>query len=373
MGELTWRIGFEVELLAPEGSDRLTLAGRIAADCNGRVERSFHTDSEPSPVPGVGLFRHLSPAFQVTDVTGAPVVRLVDDVTIRADLAGSTARGHRGWYRVLVDDGRLLRLVERHADPSAPLATVLEPVAELFGVDVEAAPGSARVNDAAGATVAVALPLPPGRERPCELVTPPLVSRHTEALGRLLAPARELGFTVPHEAAVHLHLDAGPFRRPAAFTNVVRLFGWWREQLWAALGTNPACRRLGPVPSALLDLVERAPDAPPQEWAALAEEARAVGLTKFADVNLTQVVATHPVRDTLEVRILPGSIEEDAIVRGAALIEALLRRCLDDRPIPRPDADGGSDARSALLNLADVSERRPYSDRSWWSQGDSNP
>ena len=102
-------------------------------------------------------------------------------------------------------------------------------------------------------TIAVALPLPPGRERPCEIVTPPLVSGHREALGRLLAPARALGFTVPHEAAVHLHLDAGPFRGPAAFANVVRLFGWWREELWAALGTNPACRRLGPLPSGLLE------------------------------------------------------------------------------------------------------------------------
>ena len=149
MGDLTWRTGFEVELLAPAGCDRLALAERIAADHHGRVERSFHTDSEPSPVPGVGLFRHLSPAFDVTDATGAPVARLVDDVTIRADLAGSTARGHRGWYRVLSDDVRLLRLVERHADPSAPLASVLEPVAELFGVDVDARPDSARVNDAA--------------------------------------------------------------------------------------------------------------------------------------------------------------------------------------------------------------------------------
>jgi hypothetical protein len=353
VSDLTWRTGFEVELLAPVGSGRLALAERIAADHHGRVGRSFHTDSEPSPVAGVGLFRHLSPAFDVTDATGAPVARLVDDVTIRADLAGSAARGHRDWYRVLSDDGRLLRLVERHADPSAPLASVLEPVAELFGVDVDVRPDSARVNDATGATIAVALPLPPGRERPCEVVTPPLVSGHREALARLLAPARELGFTVPHEAAVHLHLDAGPFRRAAAFANVVRLFGWWREQLWAALGTNPACLRLGPLPSDLLDLVSRAPHG----WTALAADARAVGLTKFADVNLTQVVAARPVRDTLEVRILPGSIEEDEIMRGAALVEALLRRCLDDEPIPRPDAGAPSDARSALLDLAGMPRR----------------
>ncbi|NKY40400.1 hypothetical protein HGA02_12920, partial [Cellulomonas septica] len=123
---LSSRIGFEVELLAPVGSDRLVLAERLAADRRGDVVRSFHTDSEPSPVAGVDTFRHLTPAFDVRDAAGAPVARLVDDVTIRADLDGTGSRGHRGWYRVLSDDGRLLRLVERHADPSAPLATVLD-------------------------------------------------------------------------------------------------------------------------------------------------------------------------------------------------------------------------------------------------------
>lgn len=350
--DLTWRAGFEVELLAPAGSDRLVLGERLAADCAGRVVRSFHTDTEASPVPGVDTFRHLSPAVEVRDPSGALVARLVDDVTIRADLDGSGVRGHRGWYRVLSDDGRLLRLVERHADPSAPLATVLAPLAALFGVDVDARADSARVNDATGATVAVALPLPAGRERVCEVVTPPLVAGHARALGRLLAPARELGFTVPQEAAVHVHLDAAPFRRAPAFANVVRLFSLWREPLWSALGTNPGCRRLGPLPPDLLTLVDRPRDEGPAGWAALAGAARSVGLTKFADVNLTQVVAERPARDTLEVRILPGSIDEDAIVRGAALVEALLRRCLDASPVPPPDGTAARDPRAALRDLA---------------------
>ncbi|NKY41210.1 hypothetical protein HGA02_17295, partial [Cellulomonas septica] len=177
---------------------------------------------------------------------------------------------------------------------------------------------------------------------------------HATALGRLLAPARELGFTVPQEAAVHLHLDAAPFRQPAPFANVVRLFGWWREHLWTALGTNAACRRLGPLPSDLLDLVAREPGDGPDAWATLAADARSTGLTKFADVNLTQVVAADPLRDTLEVRILPGSIDEDAIVRDAALVEALLRRCLDDRPLPRPAPGTPVDVRGALTDLVDL-------------------
>jgi len=354
---LSLRTGFEIELLAPVGSDRQALADELAARCGGAVRRSFHTDSEPSEVPGVGVFRHLSPAFDVIDAHGHPVARLVDDITIEADLASAPGLpGHRGWYRVLCDDSRLLRLIERHANPDAPLATVLQPVAELFGVRTELFAGAARVNDASGATVAVAMVLPAGRERPCEIITPPVTQEHARVLERLLVPARELGFTIPAEAAVHLHVDGTPFRRPDAFANLVRLFAYWREVLWAALDTNSACRRLAPLPQALVDFVEdplkdAGDDA---AWARLQEAARSAGVTKYADVNLTQLITENPLRDTVEVRILPGDIDGHAIVQRAAIVEALLIRCLDPRPIARPDGDAVHDPRAALGDLLGV-------------------
>lgn len=357
MDELSLRTGFEIELLAPVGCDRQVLADELAARCGGAVHRSFHTDSEPSEVPGVGVFRHLSPAFDVVDAHGHPVARLVDDITIEADLASVPGRpGHRGWYRVLCDDARLLRLIERHADPDAPLPAVLEPLAAMFGTSVEGFAGAARVNDAGGATVAVAMLLPAGRERPCEIITPPLAADHAYSLERLLVPARELGFTVPQEAAVHLHVDGAPFRRPEAFANLVRLFAYWREALWAVLNTNAACRRLAPLPEALVEFVEASlPDANEgARWARLQEVARAAGVTKYADVNLSQLVAENPVRDTVEVRILPGDIDGHAIVQRAAIVEALLIRCLDPRPIPRPGGGTSPDPRTALDDLLGV-------------------
>ncbi|WP_456817934.1 amidoligase family protein [Cellulomonas sp. URHB0016] len=356
MDTLTLRTGFEIELLAPAGSDRRVLADEIAARCDGQVRPSFHADSEPSTVPGVGVFRHLSPAFDVVDRRGRPVARLVDDITIAADLVAVPGRpGHRGWYRVLSDDARLLRLVEHQSDPGAPLTTVLEPVARLFGVGVEVLAAGARVDDTGGATVAVALPLPPGRERPCEIVTPPLAAGHRDALELLLGPARDLGFVVPREAAVHVHVDAAPFRSPAAFANLVRLFGHWREVLWSALGTNPACVRLAPLPPALVELVERPWDE--AGWSLLCDAARSVGLTKYADVNLTQLVSPRPLRDTVEVRILPGEIDGDAVVRTAAVVERLLLRCLDARPLPGPGTGAARDPRGALDELAGVVRR----------------
>ena len=295
---------------------------------------------------------HATPAATGTPaaipVAAAPVL-LVEEV----DEAGVRGRLEKVFDEA---EGRLLRLIERHTNPNASLATVLDPVAELFGSRVDLLPGAARVNDSAGATVAVAMTLPPGRERPCEIVTPPIERHHALALERLLGPARELGFTVPREAAVHLHLDGAPFRRPESFANVVRLFGHWREELWAALDANPDCQRLAPLPQELVDLVE----LPWQEagdrsaWTLMRDAAQGAGVTKFADVNLKQLLTDRPVRDTLEVRILPGDLDTSAIVRRAALVEALLARCLDPRPIPRPDRSAARDPRGALDDLLGV-------------------
>ena len=98
MDELSLRTGFEIELLAPAGSDRQVLADELAARLGGQVRRSFHTDSEPSVVPGVGVFRHLSPAFDVVDADGRPWRGWS---TTSPSRPTSTPRGpgRQGWYR----------------------------------------------------------------------------------------------------------------------------------------------------------------------------------------------------------------------------------------------------------------------------------
>ena len=341
---LSLRTGFEVELLAPRGSSRRDLAEEIAGRLGGSLRRSFHTDSELSLVPGMGHFLHVTPGWEVLSTDGALVCSLVDDITIMADL-DPQSRPVPGWYRLLTDDVRLLRLITRHTDPSAPLETVLAPLADLFGVPVEQVGGAYRVTEAGGATVALAATLPGERERPCEIVTAPLEHDHLAGLERLLAPARDLGFTVPVEAAVHLHLDAEPFRNVDTFCNVVRLFAHWRPALWAWLGTNPACRRLGSLPVELVDLVEK----PWESWESLREAALTTDPAKYLDVNLTKVLARNPVRHTIEVRILPGSIDGLEIIERAALLELLFKRCLSPAPLPLPVTDDPAQELLALL------------------------
>lgn len=327
------RTGFEIELLAPVGSSRQVLARELAARRGGQVRAVWHHDSEPSLVPGLGRFLHLTQGFEVVDAAGALVCTLVDDVTLVANLDLRT-RPAPGWYRVLTDDARLLRLLADRIDPRAPIEESLDPIAALWGVRVARHGEVFQLDDSAGATIALAAPQGGARERGCEVITPPLTADHEVAIDELLRVARDLGFIVPTEAAVHVHLDGAPFRSAPALANVVRLFGLWRPALHSLLATNPACRRLAPLPASLVQAAAVAPT-----YEELRAAAAACGLTKFFDVNLTALFSEKPVRDTLEVRILPGAINTQDVVGGAAVVEGLLERCLCPTPIPAPPVD----------------------------------
>lgn len=350
---LRWRTGFEIELMAPPGRSRQSLAERLAAGCGGQVRPVWHHGSEPSLVPGLGRFLHLTRGFEVRRADDTLLCTLVDDVTLVAGL-DPRAPARPGWFRILSDDARLLRLLAAHSDPGGDLDTALDAAARFWGTAVQRIGDVYRLDDAAHATIALAAPQGGERERPCEIVTPPLTGDHRAALDELLGPARELGFTVPLEAAVHVHVDGGPFRTAPALANLVRLFAYWREPLRALLRTNPACRRLAPLPEPLVALVAGMPSSDD-----LRKVANESGLSKFFDVNLTQLLTDTPLRDTVEVRILPGMIDTEDLLNRAGLVELLLERCLDPRPVPPAPADVDA-AIDGLLNLAaDVLAARP--------------
>jgi Putative amidoligase enzyme len=342
------RAGFEVELLAPRGSSRRDLAEALAANCGGEVRAVWHEDSEPSPVAALGgRFLHLTQGFEVVRPSGELVCSLVDDVTIAADL-DATAAAAAGWHRILTDDPRVLRLLARLSDPSGPLESALDEAAALWGATVERI-GNVWRLESDGATIALATESGGERERPCEIVTPPIVDNYAATLDELLGPSRELGFTVPLEAAVHVHLDGEQFRDPLVLANVVRLFSYWREPLHRLLQTNPNCSRLAPLPN---ELVESVAGRPTTEE--LRDAAARGGLTKFYDVNLTQLLRDDPLRDTIEVRILPGGIRSKEILTGASMVGSLLERCLDPRPISAPPSNIDT-ATKQLRNFAELS------------------
>lgn len=352
------RLGVEVELLAPRGSDRAVLARELASRCGGRVQAFLHPDAEPSKVEGTELFHNLTLGWSVLEPNGNLLARVVDDITLQDDLE-RTAAPAPGWWRVVSDDRRLLTLASRQADPGVPLPAAVQPVADLFGVGVEEGPGGMyRVCLPDGAPVLIAAPMPGQRERAAELVTAPISTDHEATLAWMLDVATGLGFGAPAEGATHLHVDAAPLRDARALRRFVQLVRPLAEQLRSTAASNPRCRRLGPWPQALLDAVA-APGWDDLPWDAVVTRLGEAGLTKYCDVNLVNVLRPPPGKDTLELRILPVHLRAGPIVAAAELLAALVGAAAGDDPLPDsgdlPDVAKALGVTHALGRLADGS------------------
>jgi Putative amidoligase enzyme len=339
---VAWKIGVEIELLAPVGSSRKDLALAIADHYGANVRRFFHPQGEPSKVPGKAVFENLTLGFAVEADDGRMLAQCVDDLTLQEELN----REHKpqpGWYRIVSDDGRLLRLVMRHADANDTLDRVLAPIADIFGVTVHAgAGGMFRVTDEAGASIAIVAPLPGERERPCELITPPIESDHLERLETLLGLARSLHFGIPAEGATHIHFDATPLCSAPTVANLVRFLSVHGEQLKSVLSTNPRCRRLGGWPPVLLELVS-SPAFVGLAWEDARLQLAQLKLSKYCDFNLRNLIHNTADKHTFEVRILPVSLDGNEIIQAANLFAAILNwaRGNDGKLKPVPEDFAG--------------------------------
>lgn len=333
MTTIDWRIGIEIELLAPVGKSRLDLAQAIATLYNGTVRRIFYPQSEPSKVPGTPIFHNLTLGYEVLDADHNCIAKCVDDLTLQADLVRNTPP-KPDWYRIISDDERLLRLIQRQADPQQSLSQVMQPIGRLFGTTPDQGPGGMiGVNDMAGASVAIAAPLPGERERPCELITAPLETDHQEQLENLLGLARDLGFTAPVEGATHLHFDATPLQSASAISTLIQLLWKYGDVLKSLMGTNPNCRRLGQWPEELLTTVTQ-PGFRNLDWPEAQRQLKQVDLTKYCDFNIVNCIHEIPDKNTIEVRILPVWLESQPIMDAVALFVAVLKRASDPQPLP---------------------------------------
>jgi len=329
------RLGVEIELLAPPGRSRHDLALAIAAHYGASVRRFFHPQGEPSKAANTPFFENLTLGFVVEDAQGNVIAQCVDDLTLQDDL-DSQHPPQPGWYRIVSDDARLLRLTMRHSDATAPLGAVLGPIAEIFGTEaVEGEGGMMRVADAAGSPIALGATLPGERERPCELITPPLDRDHLERLETLLSLARELGFSVPAEGATHLHFDAAPLCAAATVANLVRFLGVHAEALKERMGTNPRCRRLGTWPAELTELVAT-PAFLSLAWEDARQQLSQLKLTKYCDFNLLNMVRGVAAKHTFEVRILPVWLDGHRTVKAATQFAAILHWAREGGGVLRP-------------------------------------
>jgi hypothetical protein len=81
--------------------------------------------------------------------------------------------------------------------------------------------------------------------------------------------------------------------------------------------------------------VVEAPGFVDLSWAEAKERLADVGLTKYCDVNLKNIVHDVPGKPTIEVRVLPGLRDTAPILEAAALFEGVLRLACESKEIAR--------------------------------------
>jgi len=301
-------------------------AAAVAAEHGGSVGIILHQDSEPSAVPGQALFYNLTPGFEALDGDSDLILRCVDDLTLQHDL-NRQARPRPGWWRILSDDERLLRLIALHTDPTLPLPEALAKLAPMFHGSLLGAPGGVyRLLDSAGAPLALAAPLPGERERPCELITPPLSADHAARIEVLLSKARDLGFSIPLEGATHIHFDAEGLCSAPVIANLVNLLWAWGPRLRQLCATPPHFRRVGGWPKELHECVNQ-PDFRSLPWPEAQARLRALEPSKYCDFNLKNIAYGRADRLTFEARIFPAYTDTQPVIAAAALFEGVLRQC----------------------------------------------
>ena len=194
-----------------------------------------------------------------------------------------------------------------------------------------------RVADEVGAPIALAAPLPGERERPCELVSAPISENHLQQIEALLEPARELGFTIPAEGAIHLHFDAEPLCSASTFANLVRFFGVHSDAIKDRFKTNPQCRRLGRWPIEIFEVIT-SEGFTQLSWEDACEKLRKIELIKFCDFNLFNMVHAPAGKHTFEVRVLPVWMEGEKIIEAASFFTEILEWAKNDngklKPVP---------------------------------------
>jgi hypothetical protein len=344
-----WKCGFEIELMAPKGKSRETLARALANAVGGLTRRRFYPQSEIDTASKGKGFETLTLAFDVLDAQGNKQFTLADDVTLNADIDQNVV-GEDGWYRVLSTQRSNCDLVDAQCDANAGLDAVLEPLAALFHTTVRAASDGLRIVDSRSCTIAVALPLAGDRERACELITRPFAPQEDArgVLTRALATAASEGFFVPKESATHIHFDGRRLQNTGALRNVVAVFHRFRVVLRERFATNPACVRLGPWPRDLLELVFSQAFLK-MPWKEAARALDTTTTSKYCDFNLINLFDRFSSKTTFEVRILPTHLDADAVVDAALLFESLLERALNAPPLrPLPSLDAGAEGQVLL-------------------------
>lgn len=310
------RTGVELELLAPPGSTRREVALALAGGDSARVEAGFKYYGPGQRDEAGRSVCLLTPAFRVLNPDGTLAATVVDDPTVRVGLRPGLPPSLGPCLQT--DDVRLAKWIERRCwSASEALEQKLSPLTESF----EGRWSRDRLVDRYGHTLVRTAPERhvSDSERVCELVIPPL--RREERAARwasLFGAAAAAGAALLPEGALHLHLDAGPWRTTRRLAALLRS----TEALRAATQSRRQSRFTGPLAPDVLRVAREAdPELPFEVFAAALLLA---GAKKFCDLNVLGAIEEFPVHPTLELRYFDPTLDARVLVSTVERVETFL-------------------------------------------------
>ncbi|MEM6532161.1 MAG: hypothetical protein AAF654_06025 [Myxococcota bacterium] len=307
------RVGFELELVAPNGADRGSIA-RAMCPPGGYVIRGF-SRHDLSKAAGTLV---LTPAHHVYTKDDEWLASVVDDLSVHGPVTAVQARSKEP--QLLAVDPSVARSLELLA-LGETLDTALDCWSQQLGLEQRLLDQGDAYVDQSGRAYALRLPYSRERTRVAEIVLAPCLRDDAEdRLSGLLEGCRKIGLQAPKDGALHVHLDAQPWQSTAALKALILRYHHRREDILGELGITGEGPYRGNFSSELV--VAAAHADPSWSFEVTREWFLSFGPSKAIDVNLMGVLGVDDAPPTLELRMLPATVDTEwAWPRVEALTE----------------------------------------------------
>lgn len=297
------KLGYEIELLAPLGQTRESIAESFAKKFQLNMKACFHRESEHLPgIQDLAPYYCLTKGFELYNSSGWQL-RFINDMTIRESIDKS-APDLPQWFHILTDDIRFIDLILCHCDPTSKVDQILLPIAKIYNSQINNADGIYSVSGNASKLICAAHSQMTDRNRICEIVTSPITDGHHLKLEEIIEQALSIGCIVPKEAAFHIHFDGLAFANTTSLLRLIRYFYIWSDVLKKIIPPNPNCTRLGDYNSQIIDYAFN-PLNEKKVFEQTVSDLKQLSPTKYCDFNFNNILIGNPDKFTIEVRAIP--------------------------------------------------------------------
>ena len=344
------KVGYELELLAPFGKNRRDLADHLVGSLGDSIQPIFHRESEYWPGANDSKpYFCLTKGFEILRA-GQPTLKVINDMTIELGLDPNVPQ-QGDWYHILADDIRLIELIKKQCDPAQPTDKILEPIASLFGLEVQHSQKVWAVIKPGMAPICGTHSYMTDRHRICEVVTSPIETNHHQALTTLLDSCKEFGCTLPVEAAFHMHFDGEAFSNSSSLLRFIRYCHVWGDVLKAIIPPNPNCKRLGGYSNSVIDYAFDLQNEQ-KTFDQVKMELKELKPVKYCDFNFNNILIGDPQKLTVEVRVIPMIMDSAALCAANDLYQGFIRFILEsDHSYEKQKKQPTQDEIQSLLSL----------------------